>query len=203
MHSKFKHGVGFAGSHRTGKTTLAKLVAEQVGVPFIQTSVSKVFSDLGYDPAKDYDLATRLMLQRAVLYDSIKKWESHDGSCFITDRTPVDFIGYTLASAHQEEITLELDDEIQDYMTDCVAAANDYFGIIFEVHPGIPVIHEAGKASTMKSHIDHVALIMSGVINTIDFDPHILFPDVPKYMIALDERIEYCSSFFDIEEKNQ
>ena len=45
--------IGLVGSHRTGKTTLARAFAEDSGIPFVETSTAEVFRRLGYDPKVD------------------------------------------------------------------------------------------------------------------------------------------------------
>lgn len=187
---KDKLGIGFAGAHRTGKTTLAKAFAEKYEIPFVQTSISMTFRDLGYDPAKDYDLPTRLKIQNVVLDNEITKWSSY-ADTFVSDRTPIDMIAYTLASAHQEEITTDLDIQLQNYINRCIDVNNTYFGYVFEVLPAIQVIHEEGKANIVKSHIDHISLIISGICNKDDIRSTII--TIPKKKTDLSDRIEFCS----------
>lgn len=189
-------GIGFTGSHRTGKSTLAKLMAERTGIIYNDASVSAIFARLGYDPSKDYDLKTRLVIQNAILDHSNAVWDSFEGM-FITDRTPIDFMAYMIASAHQEEITSELDAEVQTYLSRCMDSANKYFGMIFEVLPAIPIVADSGKASITKTYVDHIAYLISGITTTCEFNPRILFPLITKDMVSVEDRMDYCMSFMD------
>ena len=91
--------LGLSGSHRVGKTTLAKLYAEKHGFAFVQTSVSAIFKELGLDPAQTYDFATRLTVQEEILKRLDKTFAEHAGQAAITDRTPLDFLAYTMGDA--------------------------------------------------------------------------------------------------------
>ena len=59
--------IGLSGAHRTGKSSLARAFAEKHGIPFVETSASQVFKDLGVDPAATHDFSTRLTVQEEIL----------------------------------------------------------------------------------------------------------------------------------------
>lgn len=186
-----RNGIGFTGAHRTGKTTVAKLLSAEMGCEFIQTSTSKIFLDNGLSPAESYNIDTRLRIQNIVLLDAVEKWGNAKSS-FVTDRTPIDFIAYTLANIKQEEITEFYDLKIQKYINDCISATNLHFSHVFEVMPGIKIVDEPGKASTMSSHIDHIAYLISGIITSNKWTT--IMPLVT--MTNIDDRVQYCKSFF-------
>ena len=87
--------IGLCGSHRTGKTTLAEAVSKKTGIPFVRTSTSEVFRRAGLDPAASLDFNKRLWIQNETLEAAKGVWEAA-GKSFITDRTPVDMMAYTL-----------------------------------------------------------------------------------------------------------
>lgn len=188
-----KYGIGLCGSHRTGKTTLAQAVSTELGIPFCQTRVSKVFSDLGYIPSVDYPLETRMLIQDAILTDCLEVW-SHCDTQFITDRAPIDLMAYTIGSIRQEEITPELDKVIQNYLIKCVTATNMYFSDIIEIRPVIPIQPETGKANIMKSHIDHIAYLVSGIIASGQFSKDTSISTLPLRLTNIDDRVFFVTS---------
>ena len=68
--------IGISGSHRTGKTTLAKVLAEKQNIPFIQTQTSKIFQQYGLNPSQTLDFDKRLWIQNKVLEQSIPLWQN-------------------------------------------------------------------------------------------------------------------------------
>src|SRR5215210_6620606 len=105
--------LGLCGSHRTGKSTLAKVIAQRTGKPYVKTITSSVFQEHGIDPALPMDFETRLRVQQQVLIAAGEVWQSEDQS-FITDRTPIDMMAYTLADIQgSTEVNLS---ELERYM---------------------------------------------------------------------------------------
>ncbi|WEU67415.1 AAA family ATPase [Xanthomonas phage JGB6] len=49
-------GYGLAGSHRSGKTTLAHSVSAELDIPVLRTNVSDVFKNLGLSPKADLNV---------------------------------------------------------------------------------------------------------------------------------------------------
>ena len=179
-------GIGFCGAHRTGKTTLAIQVAEKLNVPFVQTSVSSVFARLGLSPSETLDPTSRLMVQEATLLDAISKWDCQVG-LFCTDRTPVDFIAYTLSNIKQEDYTADLNRQVESYILRCKAAIRDHFSYLVEVKPGIPIVNAEGKACMMPSYCNTISYMVSGCLSDIT-TPQIT---IPKNILSIDERTNY------------
>ena len=154
---------GLCGSHRTGKSTLAKAFAEQTGVKYVATGASATFERLGFDPKKDYDFGTRLMIQREILKDVDALYE-RSGVRFITDRTPIDLLGYTLADVTRENVSGALAAELLRYMTDCFASINRHFTTLVLVQPGIELIEAEGKAPANPAYVEHLNALMLGLL---------------------------------------
>ena len=51
---------GLSGAHRTGKSTLAKRVAELLHMPYVEYHGSAIFARLHLDPKQKYGLETRM-----------------------------------------------------------------------------------------------------------------------------------------------
>lgn len=87
--------IAFCGASGTGKTTLAKWVAETYGVPFNPVGSRSVAKNMGFDNPYDVDKAgKRAEFQQRLLAEKIE-WESqHD--TFVSDRTTMDNLLYTM-----------------------------------------------------------------------------------------------------------
>lgn len=178
-------GIGLAGSHRTGKSTLARVVAKRSGIPFIKTTTTEVFARLGLDPAAKMDFATRLNVQRHILRAYRETWQnSHQP--FITDRTPVDLLAYTFADIQGD--TKVNDDELELYVADCFAVTNRFFKSLVLVQPGIPLIYATGKAALNKAYIEHINALIIGFCQ--DARLRVSVQILPRGMTDLETRIE-------------
>lgn len=180
--------IGLCGAHRTGKTTLAKAFAERAGIPFVQTSTSRVFADMGLDPAIDYPMDVRLDVQDRILFVLREQWRAMNGQKFITDRTPIDMIAYTLADVRQSTLTPEQDQRLKRYMDDCFNATNEFFSTLIVVMPGIPVTAAPGKASLSPGYIAHHAHLVAGLV--VSPSVHAQHFYIPPSMTDLDRRVE-------------
>jgi hypothetical protein len=178
--------LGLCGAQRTGKSTLAQAYAEESGIKFVATGASATFQRLGLDPKKDYDFATRLKLQKEILHDCDALYEK-SGVRFITDRTPIDFLGYTLADVTRENVRGALDAELQRYIADCYACANKHFTTLVLVQPGIELVEAEGKAPANPSYMEHLNALMLGLMaaDTLQSDHY----QIPRRVIELEMRI--------------
>lgn len=153
-------GIGLCGSHRTGKTTLARSISNKTGMNFLQTSTSEVFARNGLNPSVHMDFATRIMIQHKVVEAAEAVWEK---ACapFITDRTPIDMMAYTLADI-QGNTVVEFD-MLEGYLAHCFAVTNMYFSSLVVVQPAIPLVHEEGKAALNKGYMEHLNILIKGL----------------------------------------
>ena len=86
--------IAFAGASGTGKTTLAKYVAETFNLPFNPIGSRSVAKDMGFDSPYDVDKAGRRGEFQRRLVRSKVEWETTNES-FVTDRTTADNLAYT------------------------------------------------------------------------------------------------------------
>lgn len=183
--------IGLCGAHRTGKTTLADAFAKEHDMVFLKTSASQVFKDMGLNPSVDYHFDIRMDVQERILKEFEKQYLSMDGKPFVTDRTPIDMIAYTLADVRQQTLTQGQNDRLEEYVAKCISVTNRHFAILVVVQPGIKVKHEEGKASLSPMYIEHVAQIVMGV--TVSEDIHATHFYIPRRTIDLSKRIECVS----------
>lgn len=192
-------GFGLTGAHRTGKSTLARMVSEKYNIPFIQTQVAGIIKKLGYSANIHYNISTRIKIQHAVLEETVELWDKQQ-STFITDRTPLDMVGYMIANATQDELTHEYDIEFQDYVSKCIFLSNQYFSNIIFVPPAIPVIEDEGKANITKTYINHIAYSILGCIElNKKHMPNVKFDILPEQVISLYDRVEFCEHLLGVQ----
>ena len=175
--------IGLCGSHRTGKTTLAKEVSRRTGTPFIRTCTSEVFRRAGLDPAATMDFKKRLWIQEETLEAARGIWEAA-GKSFITDRTPVDMMAYMLGDI-QGGTDADFN-EVEKYLERCFSAVNSFFDALVVVQPGIPLVHEEGKAALNPAYMEHLNYLILG----LTADPRLgaVVVRLERGTIAMDER---------------
>lgn len=188
--------IGLAGAHRTGKSTLARRFSEVSGIPFLQTSASGTFARLGLDPKKDYPFAVRLDIQRNILDDCEKVYRSIGvASTFITDRTPLDMLAYTLADVQRENVDGALAGVFESYVKDCYEIANAHFPIVVILQPGIPLVEAEGKAPANPLYIEHINSLVLGAVTDERFKGNHFY--IPRKETTLEGRVkcvDYCLS---------
>lgn len=180
--------IGLAGSHRSGKSTLARAFAEKHGVPFVQTSALAVFEEMGLDPAKTYDFDTRLRVQEEILVRFDKLYAEY--ACVelaIADRTPLDLASYLLGDVSNETLNESQEERLGKYVSECFAVCNKRFSIVLVVQPGIEVVPMKGKASASLGYREHLnSLVLGFSVDERLLSSHFY---IPRTMLNLDERV--------------
>lgn len=184
--------LGLVGAHRTGKSTLAREFAKEKDIPFLATTASAVFKSMGLDPAQQYPFDVRLEVQERILATFCDQYRSMSGRFFITDRTPIDMIAYTLAEVGPTTLTPELEKRLEKYVHACYKATNDFFSLLVIVQPGIEVVEEEGKASLSPMYIEHVAHLVMGVTASESIKTQHFF--IPRHVTAIEDRVKCVSS---------
>jgi hypothetical protein len=180
--------IGLCGAHRTGKTTLAKAYALKSGATFLETSVSAINRELGFDLTKEHSFAERLDHQEKILARIDAIYAAHVGEDVITDRTPLDMISYTLAEAHGDRVADEDQERLARYVQRCIDVTNRRFGVLILVQPGIPVIAEEGKAAANRAYIEHLSAICLGLLSDERVTPTHFY--IPRRTLSLNDRVE-------------
>jgi hypothetical protein len=157
---KIEGNLGLCGAHRTGKTTLAIAISTNLNLPFVRTTTSQVFAQLGLDPAEPMDFQTRLFVQNHVLNAAEQVWQE-SASPFISDRTPIDMIAYTLGDIQgKTDVDFNL---LSQYIDRCFASTNQFFQNLAIIQPGIPLVYEEGKAALNAAYIEHINVLVIGL----------------------------------------
>lgn len=172
--------LGLCGAHCTGKTTLAQELSELTGMPFARTSTSKVMQELGFTPDAAMTFDERLTVQELILDAAEELWGSFKDT-FISDRTPMDMIAYTLAAIQGE--TLFDQHQLTDYIYRCREITNKYFSHIILLQPGIPLIGREGKAALNEGYIVHLNTILMGLTVSDHLEGEVLW--IPLHETSL------------------
>lgn len=180
--------IGITGSHRVGKSTLAGAIAEKHSITFAETSVSAIFKDLGHDPAAGFDFATRLDIQEEILrrVDAMYGLLDPTGTA-ITDRTPIDFLAYTLSEANGDTVRPDDQKRLADYMTRCFDVVNRRFSTLILVQPGIPLVCAPGKAVMNAAYIEHLNSLCLGLSSDERVKPAHFY--IQRRVLSLEGRI--------------
>lgn len=125
---------GLAGAHRTGKTTLAKQVAEDLGWSYHNGSVSAIMKEFGINAVGDIPLEQRIEAQEFLLDKYIQNlhWAPRP---LITDRTPLDMIGYMLGEVTMHNTDPVLAARVDAYVVKCLEMSMAHFDTIVVLRP--------------------------------------------------------------------
>lgn len=180
---------GFTGSSGTGKTTLARTIAESLSAEFVATSITASGKRHGYDPVGFMSIQDRIKLQHHLLDDLLELIRSAPRPA-IMDRTPIDLIGYLFAEIDMHShirLTAEEIDMIETYRERCLTETAAWFDHVFVTTP-LPVYEDAEtRPAANRAYQHHTQMIMEGAIYQLTgrLNFSVLRPD------DLDARIEH------------
>ena len=181
-------GLGLTGTHRTGKTTTAELVAQQNDIPFLANIGSSLASMMGIDFSKPVSLAERLAYQMRRLDLMEKAYKETKGSIFVADRTPLDTAAYTLAEFASSTPEPELVEDCNAYVKRCFDLTNLYFAHLFYFRPALPYKEAPGKPPANTAYQDHINVMIGGLL--IDVRSYCMFTVIPLGKTDLHERAD-------------
>lgn len=115
--------IAFCGASGTGKTTTAKQLSKNLGLPVNPIGSRSVSSEMGYDSPYDVDAFGRRAEFQKKLFEMKKKWENENSS-FITDRTHFDNLTYSLMHDCVGTVT-------PNFIHEITVATRNYTHIIF------------------------------------------------------------------------
>ena len=184
--------IGITGSHRAGKTTLAREFAKRYDIPFVRTSASEVFMAIGRNPSADYPIEERISIQETLLYAFEKQFEEAQrrSRLWISDRTPIDLASYLIADIRRStfEERPELAEMVNSYTRRCIERTNQWFSTVMLLQPGITLVSEEGKAPCCPAYIEHLNFLQSGIL--LDTDVSAAVFKVPRHYTRLEDRID-------------
>lgn len=88
--------IAFAGASGTGKTTLARYVADRLTLPLAPSAARAAAAEMGLDSPYDADaLGIRHALQQRIVHKRLV-WQQEHADGFVSDRSSFDDLAYTL-----------------------------------------------------------------------------------------------------------
>lgn len=157
---------GLVGAHRSGKTTLAKQLAEDLGIDFHATSTTEVAKRHGFDPVAPMTLEERIRMQIVLLQDHCEQIAKLPRP-LIVDRTPIDYLAYTLAEVDMMSHMLaspEVLEMINKFTTACLNATRMNYDCLYYLSPLDQYVAEPGKPAPNPAYQRHIALLIQGAL---------------------------------------
>lgn len=176
------------GTHRTGKSTLAQIVADRLDLPFLRTDVAGVWARLGLDSTARYSFEDRMKIQYEIL-EHIREVYSRD-RVFVTDRTPLCLMMYTLGDIAQSsgwDMSV-----LEDYQNACYEMTNRHLSHIFVLQPGIQVEAAQNKGNTDPAYTEKLNVLFKGV--AVDHRNSVALYQMNREVTDLEERVGYICS---------
>ena len=144
------------------------------------------------DPQKDYPFAERLKLQDLILDNAIEEWASVAHHTFVSDRTPLDMLAYTMADIQRKTLTVVERAEFKLYMDRCFKVTNWYFSVLVVHQPGIPYVDDPTKGPPCMGYIEHINTLITGLV--ADRRCHAERSIIPREVLDLERRVGAVNS---------
>ena len=161
--------IGLTGAHRTGKTTLATSYCNEesaFGRHFLPSKASQIFRKMKLDPKQKMSFDIRMDLQERILRAHTKDYEQATSmeAVYITDRTPLDFLAYTIADMNSAEITNAQNDRLTEYFKKCIEVTTRHFDLLVLLQPSIALKDEDGKASALSMPVHNIDMLIRSLL---------------------------------------
>lgn len=156
--------IGFTGAHRTGKSTAAKVIAETYDIEYVQ--LPRVLDSMGLEPKDITTMDLRLDVQERLTEACADVFLKRKGM-FVSDRTPLDVLAYTLAEGNQG-LTERQQMRLMDIHDTCMHLAESCFSQFAYFKPTIPYVAEPGKPLPNLAYQRHIDAIILGLLMDSD-----------------------------------
>jgi hypothetical protein len=186
--------IGFSGAHRTGKTTLAKNVADSLKIEFHPTKVSEapIWKAIRSSPSNHFTFAERLEIQKHLANYLDGQYGNIKEKAYVVDRTPLDVLGYLFANLDSTCSNL-WSAQTRSLIEQAIESCEKYFSKIFLIQPGIPTIDDEGKSGkTFMSYPYQVAINNNILAFGYKYLGDEKFVVIPEKMTSNDERVRYA-----------
>lgn len=186
--------LGIVGCHRVGKTTLAKAISEKLDMPFVVSDVAGVLNSLDLDASKKMDFSTRMRAQHAILEWHCSQWSEH--RVFVTDRTPMDFLMYTMGDIDQSSSDWDMG-VLESYANACFSATNRHFSLVLQVEPGIPIVKtKKNTGACVPAFMEKLNLIMKGLLCDSRLETEAAA--MPRDILNHDQRLDIACDYVEV-----
>ena len=118
-------------------------------------------------------------------------YESNYGIDVVSDRSPIDLMGYALIHAGPD-ITEKQSQRLMRYLNRCAEVANHHCVGNLLVQPGIPLVKDEKSASCSVGFIEHLNAIIFGLISNDGLDVPSFY--IPRHITDLNLRVSVCKN---------
>jgi len=100
--------IALCGAHGTGKTTLLKGIQDICDAPVLTTTMRTFYTNLGVNDFEKIPGDIRTIFQNHALLNQIRREDEFADKGFITDRSVLDYLSYTIISSSMADSQLEI-----------------------------------------------------------------------------------------------
>ena len=186
--------IGLTGAHRVGKSTLAAVLAKDTKAKYAPVGISDMQTAHGYDSSKqDYPWEERKKIQELLLQEfsfqllhtRIFRGDLANRPLEITDRTPLDLVGYAMWS-FPDNPTKEDTAWLENYIQLCIELTNRNYRGVALVQPGIPLVSSPTSAPADAEMIE----TFNQCYLSLFLDPRLRIKKfiIPRELIDIDRR---------------
>jgi len=155
-------GIGISGTHRSGKTTLARALALANGFSFEESTARNVASEMGIDINSDVPFARWLDFHEELLRRFEAEYRNKPG-LFVTDRTPLDFAAYLTARVPPAMTDKYLIARYKCFLDRCFEVCNEIFMTLLIIPPVLIYEEAEGKPVSNYAHQQAIHLLIQGM----------------------------------------
>jgi len=149
--------IAIIGAHGTGKTTLARSLAQELDLPLIPEAARYIAHDMGYTPATIPDELV-VEYQREILAEQI--FREAAGDRWVSDRSVVDNMAYLVAQVERLNIPVST---VLDYHRDAYQRLAHYDALIF-----IPIMFELELDGERHADVEFQDEIEETILDILD-----------------------------------
>lgn len=156
--------IGLIGAHRTGKTTLAKLLAAKLNIGLAPSGISKIAKEHAFDMDNDFrDNPLRFVMQQ-----EIQRHLDHSAlENFISDRTPIDAAAYQMCDMRANSGSPALQEAVLQYVDEAVRMTDANYDTVILIQPGLPFKQDDGKPGANLAYQEHHNLVCKGLMDDL------------------------------------
>jgi len=164
---------GLSGSASTGKTTLARQISDTMGIPFFETRTTELLAEIGLSGVDQLGIEARFRAQNHLLTRFWELSQTHPRP-FVSDRTPLDYIGYMLTEVSMHNTSPELGKRIDEFVDRCMRVTELTYSDVFILRR-LPAYDADPKRPPANLAYDrHFQLVIEGSAARMSHTPYYL-----------------------------